>query len=152
MSLVHFQASKIWIFFGKFTAELVLKSASGQNNFLEAPVFEFSNSLPYDLEESRVQRAFIGWVQGYQTFKNVKNFSQKFLFAFLSYHYEFTNCFQVLNFVFSNIIPRGVLTCKILTFQDQYFQKYKAQKIVKFSFLAFSADFLKILPSKLMAL
>ena len=52
MSLVCFQASKIWMFFRKFTAELVLKSLSGRNKSLEAPVFEFSNSLSYDLEES----------------------------------------------------------------------------------------------------
>ena len=38
-------------------------------------------------------------------------------------------------------MPRGVSTCKILTFQDKYFQKYKAQNIVKFSSLAFLADF-----------
>ena len=63
--------------------------------------------------------------------------------AFLSCHYGFANCFEILNFVFSNIITRGVSTCKILTFQDQCFQKYKAQKIVKFSFLAFLADFFK---------
>ena len=39
--------------FEKFTVELVLKSLSGRNKSLEAPVFGFSNSLPYDLEESR---------------------------------------------------------------------------------------------------
>ena len=38
MSLVGFQASKIWMFFGKFTAELVWKSFSGRNNSLEFPV------------------------------------------------------------------------------------------------------------------
>ena len=64
-------------------------------------------------------------------------------FQFLSSHYGFTNNFEILNFVFSNITPRGVLTCKILTFQDQYFHKYKAQKIVKFSFVEFLAYFLK---------
>ena len=69
-----------------------------------------------------------------------QTFLPKFFFSFLICHYGFTNCFKILNFVFSNIIPRGVSTCKILTFQDQYFQKYKAQKIVKFSFLAFSTD------------
>ena len=39
-------------------------------------------------------------------------------------------------------MPRGVSTCKILTFQDQLFLKYKAQKIVKFSFAAILTDFI----------
>ena len=60
---------------------------------------------------------------------------------FLSCHYGFMNFFNMLNFVFSNMMPRGVSTCKILTFQDKYFQKYKAQNIVKFSSLAFLAIF-----------
>ena len=53
MSLVGFQASNIWMFFFKFAAELVWKSFSGRNNFLEPPVFLFPNSLPYGLEELR---------------------------------------------------------------------------------------------------
>ena len=55
ISLVGFQASKIWMcfFLAKFTAEQqVLKLFSGRSNSLEPPVFRFSNSLPYDLEES----------------------------------------------------------------------------------------------------
>ena len=51
--------------------------------------------------------------------------------------YGFMNCIEILDFVFSNIITRGVSTCEILTFLDQYFHKYKGQNIVKFSFLAF---------------
>ena len=39
MSLVGFQASKIWMLFGKFTVEQVLKSFSGRNNPLKPPVF-----------------------------------------------------------------------------------------------------------------
>ena len=47
-------------FFGNFTEEHVLESFSGRNNSLEQPVFRFSNSLPYGLEESRGQlRALI---------------------------------------------------------------------------------------------
>ena len=61
-----------------------------------------------------------------------------FFFSLLSCYYGFTNCSEILNFVFSNIIPRQVLTCKILTFHN-----YKAQKFLKFSFLAFLANFLK---------
>ena len=38
------------------------------------------------------------------------------LFAlFLGSHYEFSNCFEILNFVFSNTIPTGVQPVKILT-------------------------------------
>ena len=64
MSLVGFEASKIWMFFGKFTAEQVLKSFSGRNNCLKSPVFEFCDSLPYDLEKSIELRALIIWLLG----------------------------------------------------------------------------------------
>ena len=65
MSLVRFQTSKLWMFFlGKFTAELVLKSLSDRNKSLEAPDFAFTNSLPYDLNESRDLRALSSWVLG----------------------------------------------------------------------------------------
>ena len=40
-------------FFGKFTAEQVLKSFSGRNNSLMPLVFGFCNSLPFGFEESR---------------------------------------------------------------------------------------------------
>ena len=53
VSLICFQVSKILTFFSKFTVDLVLKSFSGRNNSAEALVFGLSNSLPYDLEESR---------------------------------------------------------------------------------------------------
>ena len=43
------------VFFGKFTAEQVLKSFSGRNSSQELPVFGFSNSLSYGLQESREQ-------------------------------------------------------------------------------------------------
>ena len=39
-----------------------------------------------------------------------------FVVAFLSRHYRFMNCFEILNFVFSSIILNGVLTCKKITF------------------------------------
>ena len=60
MSLVCFQVSKI-LTFEKFTVKVVLKSFSGRNNFVEAPGFGFSNSLPYDLEKSGEFRALISW-------------------------------------------------------------------------------------------
>ena len=34
-----------------------------------------------------------------------------FFFAFSSCHYGFINCFEILNFVFSNI-PKGVSICE----------------------------------------
>ena len=66
MSLVGFQASEIWIFFffGKLTAQQVLKSFSDRKNFLKPPVFWFSNRLPHRLVESRELRALISWVLG----------------------------------------------------------------------------------------
>ena len=152
MSLVGYQASKIRCFFGKITAEQVLKSFSCRNNSLKLPVFGFCDSLSFGFEESREQRSLIRCILVEYTLRNASNFCKKYFFAFLSCHYGFTYCFEILNFVFSNIIPRGVSTCKILTFQDQYFQKYKAQKIVKFSFSAFLADLFKFLPSEFMAL
>ena len=53
MSLVGFQASKIWIFFGKFTVEQVLKSFSDRNNTKKSPVFGFCDRPPYDLEKPK---------------------------------------------------------------------------------------------------
>ena len=61
---VCFQASKNWIIFGKFNADVVLKSFSGRNKSLEAPVFGFFHSFPHNLEESREYRALIRWVLG----------------------------------------------------------------------------------------
>ena len=62
LSLVGFQASKICMFFRKFTAEQVLKSFLRINNSLKPPLFGFCDSLPIILEESRELRALIRWV------------------------------------------------------------------------------------------
>ena len=59
MSLVRFQACKIWMFFGKFTVASVLKSFSSRNNYLKPPGFGFCDSLPFGREESRALRALI---------------------------------------------------------------------------------------------
>ena len=64
MSLVDFQASKIWMFFGKFTVEQVLRSFSGRNSSLKSPIFGFCNSPPYTLEKSKESRALISWLLG----------------------------------------------------------------------------------------
>ena len=115
-AIMDFQSSKTWMFFGTYSMELFWKSPSGRNSSWEPPVFWFSNSLPYDLEESRELRDLIRWVLGWQTFKNAKTFCQEFFFAFLSRHYRFTNYFEIPIFAFSNSIPRGVSICKILPF------------------------------------
>ena len=46
------------------------------------------------------------------------SFFFSFFFAFLSCHFGLMNCFEILNFVFSNVIPGGVSICKILTFPN----------------------------------
>ena len=46
-----FSTGNLDVFWGKFTAELVLKSFSGGNDSLEPPVLGLSNSLLYGLEK-----------------------------------------------------------------------------------------------------
>ena len=46
-----FSTGNLDVFFGKFTAELVLKSFLGGNDSLEPPVLGLSNSLLYGLEK-----------------------------------------------------------------------------------------------------
>ena len=60
----------------------------------------FSGSLPYGLEESRELRALISWVFGVIGIKNAKNFSEQFLFAFMSCHFGYTSYFEVQIFIF----------------------------------------------------
>ena len=62
-------------FFREFFVELVRKSFSGRNNSREPPVFRFSDSLPYVLEESRELRALSRWVLEEWAFKNTIHFS-----------------------------------------------------------------------------
>ena len=54
---------RIWMFFGKFTVKLVLKSFSRRNNSLGPPVFLFSKSLPRG--RSRVLWILSSWVWGF---------------------------------------------------------------------------------------
>ena len=61
-----------------------------------------------------------------------------FFFFVLSYHYEFTNNFAILNFAFSNIIPKRVPTRLVLSFQDQH----------KIQFLSLSCYFFLIFAFK----
>ena len=142
MSLVGFQASKIWIFFGKLFMEQVLKSFSGRNNSLKPLLFRFCNSLPYNLEESIELRVLIVTFWVYRHSKMQKNLLA-FFCVYLSCHYGFTNYFDILIFLFPSIIPGGIPTFQILSFQDQHLQKYRAQKFVEFSFLVFLANCFK---------
>ena len=67
------------------------------------------------------QRSWELWLDGFWGNRHlkIKKISAKIFFAFLSRHYGFTNCCEMLNFLFSNIITRGVASaCKILTFYD----------------------------------
>ena len=108
MYLVGFQASKI--------VELVWKSFSGRNNSLEPLVFCFCSSRLYGLEESIKSVESFDWmVFGVIDIQKCKESCLDFFFAFLSRHYGFMNCFEILNFFISNIIPGRVSICKILT-------------------------------------
>ena len=85
------------------------------------------------------------WVNRYSKMRKKKPTDVS---VFLSHHYGLTNYFEVINFAFPNIIPRGVSTCSILLFsQDQHFKKLQAQKIVKFSFQSFQLSFSQNLQS-----
>ena len=82
MSLVGFLAFKIYIFFGKFTAEQVLESFLDRNNSLKPLVFGFCDSPSFGLEESRELRALIGWVLGNRHSKMQKISAQIFFCVF----------------------------------------------------------------------
>ena len=71
MSSVDFHVSKIWILFGKFTVEQVLKSLLSRRNSLEPLVLGFPI---------------------------VFHFFFFFFFVFFSRHYGFTKYFEILNF------------------------------------------------------
>ena len=85
-------------FLKKFTVEQVLKSFSGRNNSQKSPIFEFFDSLLYDLEKSKELRALISSLLSLQAFKKAKNFCQQFFCVFLSCRYGFTNYFDILIF------------------------------------------------------
>ena len=81
MSSVGFRASKIWIFFGKLTAEQVLKSFSGRSNSLKPTVSGFSNSLLFGLGKSRVEKPCLVGFWGNRHSKTQK-ISAKSFFVF----------------------------------------------------------------------
>ena len=132
MSLFGFQAFKTWIFLRKFTLQQVLKSFFGRNNSVELSVYGFSNSLSYGLEESREWRALISQILGQYMLKNAEYFCQQVFLEPPLWIYSF----EILIFLLSNIIPRGVTTCRMLFFKPELVlrniknQKYKALKII----------------------
>ena len=93
----------------KFTAEQLLKSFSGRNSLILQQSSIWSG-------ESTELRDWIRWVWGNRHSKMQKCFCWQIFCVFLSHHYRFTNCFEILRFIFSNLLPRRVSTYKILTF------------------------------------
>ena len=97
-----------------------LKSSSGRKNFLIIFKQKYFLIVVYMVwkNQSRELGALIRWVLRVIDIQKCKNICLQifFLFAFLSCRYGFMNCFEIVNFVFFNIIRSGVLTCKIITF------------------------------------
>ena len=99
MSLVGFQASKMWKFFWKIYSEASLQIIfRKKNNSLEPPAFWFSNSLPCCLGETCKSWLVRFWVSRHS--KKQKHSANSFSFAFLSCCYGFTNYFEILIFLF----------------------------------------------------
>ena len=105
------------VLFGKFTCGASFESFPGRTNSLKPPVFSFCNSLPLLWKNQGSWQLWWDLFGGNSRHSKMQNISATcFLFFFaLSRHYGFTNCFEILNFVFSNI-PRGVSTYKVPTF------------------------------------
>ena len=66
MSLVGFQAPKIWMFFLSFFFffEGGIYCGASFEIILKSPVFGFCDSLPYGLEKSKELRPLISWLLG----------------------------------------------------------------------------------------
>ena len=81
LCFVGFQASEIWMLFGKFTAELVWKSFSGRNNSLESPFFDFVTvyHMAWKNEERCGSWLLEFWVS--RRLKMQKNICQQFFCA-----------------------------------------------------------------------
>ena len=71
-----------------------------------------------------------------------------FFFTSLSGDYRFTNYLEILNFLFSNILPGGVSTCYLPSSRVSTSRNIKL-KNCKILFLTFSVDFLKFSPLNL---
>ena len=102
-------------FFEKFTVELVLKSLSGRNKSLKAPVFEFLIVFHMIWKNQESRELWLDGCWGNRHSKIPNSSAKNLFFVFLRCHYGFTNCFEILDLVFPNI-PSRVSTCKIITF------------------------------------
>ena len=118
LSLVGFQASKIWMFFWKISCKASLEIIFRQKYFPRAPcffIFWQSSIWP-----GRIQESCESWLVGFGV--NICSKMQKtsannfFWHLWQSCHYGFTNYFEIKIFAFSNTIPRVVSNCKILIF------------------------------------
>ena len=103
LQMVSIQPCKVWMAFGKFIVELVLKSFSGRNNSLEPPDFGFL-IVVYMVSGRINQESWKFWLDEFWGNRHSK--MQKNLLAFL---------YEPFDFWFYNIIPGRFSTCKILT-------------------------------------
>ena len=90
------------VFLGKFTAEPVLKSFLGRDNSLKLPFLDFVIVFHFFLKN---QESWVLWWDGFcsnRHSKKQKSSAGVFFLTFLSCHYWFMNCFEILNFVFFN--------------------------------------------------
>ena len=83
--------------FGKRSVELVWKSFSGKNNFLEPPVFWFPNSC--FIWSRRIDRVGSFDLMGFRVI-DIQKYKKDlleifFFFSFWSRHYEFMNYFEI---------------------------------------------------------
>ena len=118
ISLVGFQPPKSGYLFGKFTAEQVLKSFSCRNIPCN-PLFLDFLIVFYMFWKN--QESWEPWSVGFWVNKNSKMQKNSAMFLSLTGQYGFTNNFEILNFIFSNIIPGGV--SKISTSRNIKFKK-----------------------------
>ena len=109
MPLVGFQASKIWKFLLKVYSEASLQIIFRKNFFPRTP-FDFRTvfHMVWKNQESCESWLVGFWVSWHS--KMQKRFANSFSFAFLSCYYGFSNYFEILIFVFSNIMRIWVST------------------------------------------
>ena len=105
---VFFLENFLWSYFGNhFLAEIVPYSPL---------FFDFITVFHMVWKHQESWEIWLDGFWGNRHLKVQKIFCWKFFCVFLRCRYGFTDCFEILNFVFSNIICRGVWTCKMLTF------------------------------------
>ena len=105
------------VFFGKFRAEQVSKSFLGRIIPWNLLFFDFLIVFHLVMKSRKSRELWLDEFWGNRHLKMPKISAEFFLS--LSCHYRFTNCLdEILDFAFSNIIPRRVSSSKILTFWD----------------------------------